>query len=130
MRNTQQVRKPLSGLESKVMQVVWAHTEITAEQVREALGREHPLKEATVRTLLRRLEEKGYVMHNVQGRTYFYRGLQQPQRVAVHGLRQLLDRFCGGSVEQLLLGMVDEQVISAKELSELARKISARRKDR
>ena len=130
MRNTQQVRKPLSGLETKVMQVVWAHTAVTAEQVREALEHEHPLKEATIRTLLRRLEEKGYVMHEVQGRTYLYRGLQKPERVAAHGLRQLLDRFCGGSVEQLLLGMVDEEVISAKELSELARKISARRKER
>src|SRR5688572_33299749 len=113
MRNTQQARKPLSGLESKVMKIVWAQPAITAEQVRESLESEHPLKEATVRTLLRRLEEKGYVTHEVQGRTYFYRGLQKPASVAVHGLRQLLDRFCGGSVEHLLLGMVDEQVISA-----------------
>ena len=128
MRNTQQVRKPLSGLESKVMQIVWAHTAVSAEQVREALEPEHPLKDATVRTLLRRLERKGYVMHEVQGRTYLYGGLQKPESVAIHGLRQLLDRFCGGSVEHLLLGMVDEQVISTKELSELARKISARRK--
>ena len=130
MRNTQESRKALSELENKVMQIVWAHAAVTAEQVREALQREHPLKDATVRTLLRRLEEKGYVVHEVQGRTYLYRGLQKQQTVAVHGLRQLLDRFCGGSVEHLLLGMVDEQVISAKELSELARKISARRKHR
>jgi predicted transcriptional regulator len=128
MRNTQQVRKPLSALESKVMQIVWAHTAVSAEQVREGLEREHPLKEATIRTLLRRLEEKGYVMHEVQGRTYIYRGLQKPESVAVHGIRQLLHRFCGGSVEQLLLGMVEEKVISANELSELARRISARRK--
>jgi len=127
MRNTK-VRKPLSALESKVMQIVWAQTAVSAEQVREALDREHPLKETTVRTLLRRLEEKGYVEHEVQGRTYIYRGLHKPETVAVHGIRQLLDRFCGGSVEQLLLGMVDEKVISAGELSELARRISTRRK--
>lgn len=110
------------------MQFVWSAGAVSAEQVREGLLSEHPMKEATARTLMRRLEEKGYVTHVVEGRTYIYRGLERPQTVAAHGIRQLLERFCGGSVEQLLLGMVDEKVISATELKELARKISARQK--
>ena len=64
------------------------------------------MKDATVRTILRRLEEKGYVTHRVEGRTYIYRGLERPEKAAVSAIRQLLDRFCGGSVEQLLVGMV------------------------
>ena len=110
------------------MQFVWGHGSVSAEQVREALKAEHPMKEATARTLMRRLEDKGYVAHEVKGRTYIYQGLHRPQSVAAHGIRQLLDRFCGGSVEQLLLGMVDEKVVSATELKELAKKISERQK--
>ena len=57
----------LGDLERDVMQLVWAHAPITAEVVRERLSRR--LKESTVRTVLRRLEDKGYVRHTVDGRT-------------------------------------------------------------
>jgi predicted transcriptional regulator len=55
-----------------------------------------------------------------------YRGLERPENVAINGLRQLLERFCGGSVEQLLVGMVDQEVISPRELKRLAEKITQR----
>jgi predicted transcriptional regulator len=87
------------------------------------------MKDATVRTILRRLEEKGYATHRVDGRTYIYSGAEQPQNVAVRAVRQIIDRFCSGSVEELLVGMVDDEVIGRRELESLARKI-ARRKDK
>src|ERR1700688_1984129 len=51
----------LGDLEREVMHLVWANAPITAEAVRERLSR--PLKESTVRTVLRRLEDKGYTTH-------------------------------------------------------------------
>ena len=63
----------LGDLEREVMQLVWANGPVTAEAVREKLSR--PLKESTVRTVLRRLEDKGYTTHTVDGRTY-----QMPNR--------------------------------------------------
>jgi BlaI family penicillinase repressor len=110
------------------MQFVWSHGPASSEQIREGLAASRPMKDATVRTILRRLEEKGYLTHRVEGRTYIYRGLERPEKAAVSAIRQLLDRFCGGSVEQLLVGMVDQDVISSRELTELARKIKDRRK--
>jgi BlaI family transcriptional regulator, penicillinase repressor len=124
MRNDQLSGKPLSHLETLVMQFIWAHGDSTSESIREGLSGEHPMKDATVRTILRRLEEKGYVTHRVDGRTYIYSGIKRPEKVAVGALRQLLDRFCGGSVERLLVGMVDQKVISPRELKELAEKIN------
>ena len=121
-------RKPLSDLEAKVMRFVWSYGPSTSEQVRSGLEGEHPMKEATARTLLRRLEKKGYVTHHVDGRTYIYRGVERPENVAVSALRQVLDRFCSGSLEKLLVGMVDQEVITSKELNELARKIDQRQK--
>lgn len=129
MRNQKISRpKPLSELESLVMRFLWGHAPVTAEQVRDGLAAQHPMKDATVRTVLRRLEEKGYVSHHVDGRTFLYSGKDRPEKVAAGAIRQLLDRFCGGSVEQLLIGMVDHEVITPDELSDLARKIEKRRK--
>src|SRR5689334_4191789 len=101
-------RKPLSELEHLVMDVVWARGPVTAEAVREALAQRHPMKESTVRTILKRVEEKGYVRHRVDGRTHVYSGVDAPQSVAAKAVRQIIERFCEGSVEQLLLGMVND----------------------
>ncbi len=120
-------RKPLSGLEHLVMSVVWDRGSATGEEVREALATRHPMKESTARTVLTRLEEKGYLTHSVDGRTNVYRGLDAPQSVAAGAVRQIIERLCGGSVEQLLIGMVDDEVLSERELQRLAQKIARRK---
>jgi BlaI family penicillinase repressor len=111
------------------MEVVWERTSATAEDVRLALADRHLMKESTVRTMLKRLEDKGYVEHRVDGRTNVYRGIDAPQNVAAKAVRQIIERFCGGSVEQLLVGMVNNDVVGEQELQRLAQRI-ARRKDR
>ncbi len=127
MRSTESEspKRALSELEREVMQVVWARGSSTADEVRQRLetgGR--ALKDSTVRTILRRLEEKAFVDHEVDGRTYVYRPLVRPRRAAVQAVRQIVDRFCGGSVEELLLGLVDDEVVSREQLGRLAEMIS------
>jgi len=109
------------------MDVIWKRSSATAEDVREALAGRHPMKDSTARTVLTRLEEKGYLTHRVEGRTNIYRGLTAPQNVAVRAVRQIIDRFCGGSIEQLLVGMVDDQVLDEQELERLAKRIARQR---
>src|SRR5579883_1869024 len=70
----------LGELEHEVMQLVWAHGPITAEEVRERLSRR--LKESTVRTVLRRLEDKGYTTHTVDGRTYVYQAARSEEHTS------------------------------------------------
>ncbi len=111
------------------MEVIWRRRAATAEEVRGELAERHPMKESTARTILKRLEEKGYVGHRVEGRTNVYRGIEGPQNVAARAVRQIIERFCGGSVEQLLVGMVNDDVVGERELERLAQRI-ARRKDR
>ena len=65
--------------------------------------------------------------HQVEGRTYLYRAADQRQNVAADAVRGIVDRFCGGSVEQLLVGLVDNDVIDSEELEQLARKIALRK---
>jgi BlaI family transcriptional regulator, penicillinase repressor len=129
MFSARKPRKPLSELEHLVMEVVWGKTSCTAEEVRTALAERHPMKESTVRTMLKRLEEKGYARHRVEGRTNIYSGMDAPQNVAAKAVRQIIERFCGGSVEQLLVGMVANDVVDEQELQRLAKRIAGR-KDR
>ena len=117
-------RKPLSPLEHEIMEVVWSRESITADQVREALAGRRALKDSSIRTMLRRLEDKGYLGHKVESRTYVYRALEVPTNVAVGVVRQVIDRFCGGSVERLLVGMVENEVLDKKELKRLAEKLA------
>jgi predicted transcriptional regulator len=118
----------LSNLEQIVMRVLWDHGSATSEDIRQTLEKTHYMKESTCRTILRRLEEKGYVKHRVEGRTNIYTGVEQPENVAAKAVHHIIDRFCGGSVEQLLVGLVDSEMIGKDELKELAQKIARRRK--
>jgi BlaI family penicillinase repressor len=111
----------LGELEHTVMQLVWSRGPITAEDVREQLPRK--LKESTVRTVLRRLEAKGYVSHLVDGRTYVYRAVEARERVAAKAVKRVVDWFCNGSVEEVLVGMVDAKMVDRAQLLALADKI-------
>lgn len=122
-------KPPLSDLENKVMTIIWEQSQATAELVRTKLDQNQPVKDSTVRTILRRLEEKGYVSHVTEGRTYVYSPTDASQNVAADAVRGIIERFCNGSVEDLLVGMVDREVVSPKELQELAKRIAAE-KDR
>ena len=119
--------KSLGELEQLVMDHVWSHGPCSAEACREAFAATRPMKDSTVRTILRRLEEKGYLTHQVDGRTYIYCATEARRSVAARAVKQIVDRFCAGSVEQLLVGMVENQVLSRKELRQLARKVSERK---
>ena len=112
----------LGDLERDVMQLVWAKGPITAEAVREQLPRR--LKESTVRTVLRRLGEKGYVGHTVEGRTYVYQATEARGRVAARAVQRIVDWFCNGSVDEVLVGMVDTAMLDRKRLRMLTDRMS------
>ena len=117
-------RPSLAPLENDVMQVVWDEGKVTADSVRSTLESTHDLKDSTVRTILRRLEAKGYVRHEIEGRAYVYEAAVEPHSVAAEQVQGIVDKLCSGSVEDLLVGMVDDSMITPKKLRELADKIS------
>jgi predicted transcriptional regulator len=116
-------RRPLTELQQAILDVIWARRSATSEEVRAALRPRHPLKDSSVRTLLRRLEARGYLSHRTEGKVFVYRAQVRPRRMAARAVRHIIDRFCAGSVEQFLVGMVDEKVLSIRELERLARKV-------
>lgn len=111
----------LGELEREVMQLVWNGGDVTAESIREQLERKP--KESTVRTVLRRLEDKGYVTHTVSGRTFIFRAAASRQDVAARAVQGIVDWFCNGSLEDVLVGMADARMLDAQTLQQLAERI-------
>jgi BlaI family penicillinase repressor len=116
-------KRPLTDLQRAILDFLWAEGPGTSEAVRDALRPRHPLKDSSVRTLLRRLEARGYVSHRLEGKVFVYRADVPPASLAARAVRHIIEQFCAGSVEQFVLGMVDEKVLSSRELTRLAQKV-------
>jgi predicted transcriptional regulator len=112
----------LGDLEREVMELVWKHAPVSADTVQKQLAR--PLKESTVRTVLKRLEDKGYLEHTVENRTFLYSATEGRAVAAARAVKAIVDRFCNGSMEDVLLGLVDAEILEQRELQRLAEKIA------
>jgi BlaI family penicillinase repressor len=119
---------PLGDLEHELLTLLWKHGAMTAVAVRNALNRD--LKDATIRTVLRRLEEKRYVSHTVDKGTFIYTAKETQDRAAAKAVKGIVDRFCGGSLERMLLGLVEASVIQPKQLDALVGKVTRSLKTR
>ena len=121
------LKPKLSELENSVMSVLWRLSEATAEKVRLALKTSPELKDSTIRTILKRLENKGYVKHRTEKRTYVYSPTEDSSGVAAEAVEGIIEQFCNGSLEHLLVGMVEREVVSPDKLEALAKKIAKAR---
>lgn len=127
---TPRVRPPLTDLENEIMQIIWSRGPSSVEAVYEALPPSRKLKESSVRTILRRLEKKRYLFHEIRARAYIYSAGEAPRKVAARAVRQIIERFCHGSVEELVMGMVDAEVLSSEEMARLTALARRHRKEK
>lgn len=123
-------QKGLGELEQQVMEFLWHNGPSTGDAVRAAIGKDRPLTDSTIRTVLRRLEAKQYVRHQMDGRQFLYSSVREPRKVAAEAVRSVLRNFCRGSLEELLTGLVDHRVVDSAELRRLAERIEVQEKKR
>lgn len=123
-------QKSLGDLEQQVMEFLWCNGPSTGDVVRAAVSKDRSLTDSTIRTVLRRLEAKQYVKHQMDGRQFVYSSSREPRKVAAEAVRSALRNFCRGSVEELLTGMVDHRVVGSTELRRLAEKIETLEKSK
>ncbi|HEY7928785.1 MAG TPA: BlaI/MecI/CopY family transcriptional regulator [Steroidobacteraceae bacterium] len=112
----------LGELERQVLQLIWNTGDVTADQVRQALDR--PLKESTVRTVLGRLERKGYLVHQVDQRTFIYRAAKPRAQVAARAVKRIADWFCNGSLDEVVVGMVEAKLLDRRDLQRIVDKVT------
>lgn len=109
----------LTRRESQIMTVLWELGSATADEVRAALPDEP--HDSTVRTLLRVLENKGYVKHNVRGKAYVYRAVVKRASAERKAVRSMLQRFFGGSAEALVQRLIEDEQLTPEQLDQLGR---------
>lgn len=127
------VRKPHSPLEREVLEILWSKGECSAETVRLTFGSERELSDSAVRTVLRRLVDKGFASYRRDGRRYLYRSSMAPSEALAVSIRHVLGRLSDSGAGDLVTGMVDSDMLSASELARLRERIDQaerRRKER
>src|ERR1043165_2232137 len=99
------------------MAVLWSRGSGTVAEVRDVLSDD--LAYTTVLTVLRTLEDKGYVEHKNEGKAHRYAPLVEPAVAGKSALARILDTMFGGSPELLLTQLVSDRRVDRKKLREL-----------
>jgi BlaI family transcriptional regulator, penicillinase repressor len=120
----------LGKMQLRIMQVLWQHREATARQITEELSRTRPIAHSTVQTLLRQMEAKGAVCHDVQERVFVFRPLYQQSEVSESVALDLLNRVFEGSVYGLVAHLFKNESVSPEELTRLRELIDAQQQER
>ena len=114
-------------LELLVLEQLWHHGEATVVQVHEALSRDRRVAPTTVSTILRRMEEKGFVTHRTEERRFLYRPLFERNELRQSMVGDLVEQLFGGSTAELMSHLVDEGQLDRKQLDRLRKLVDAKK---
>jgi len=118
----------LGRLELQIMNVVWEKGKATVHDVKDTLGQGRKPAYSTILTMMRKLEAKGYLDHDVDDRTYVYRPVISQQAARRGILGDIVDRLFEGSPSLLLNSLVEQDRISEKEIKKTKKLIKERGK--
>lgn len=124
MSNPHREMPELTPAQGEIMDIVWERGEVSASDVRRALARTRAVARNTVRTLLERMEEKGWIIHREQGRTFLYSAAQPRQATIGQKVREVVETVCGGSAETLVTALLDYRGLSSGELERIRRMLA------
>lgn len=110
---------PLSAAQREIMNVVWERGEVSARDMREALSQTREVARNTVRTLLERMEEKGWLVHREQDRTFLYSAARPREETVGQKVIEVIDQVCGGSPEALMTAILDYRGLTSAELNRI-----------
>ncbi len=112
----------LTERELEIMQVFWDDSEQTATQVRDRLSdRGRDLAYTTVATLIRILNDKGFLKQMNADRPFVFRPVRSFEEVSDNLLNDLVQRVFRGSREQLLVSLLDQRRLTKDEREMLER---------
>ena len=105
------------------MKIIWQLEEATVRDVYEALLERRKIAYTTVMTMMKILEQKGYLKKSQEERAYLYQPARPKKQVIRGMVREFVDRVFNGSAEPLLLHLVEDRRLTEKELREIQRMI-------
>jgi len=105
------------------MKIVWRREQATVREVYEELLELRKIAYTTVMTVMRTLEQKGYLKSSQDERAYVY-APTHPQSQIIKGMvREFVDRVFNGSAERLVAHLLEDRRLTEPELREIARMI-------
>jgi BlaI family penicillinase repressor len=120
----------LGRLQFRIMHVLWDKTRAHARDITETLNCSEPVAHSTVQTLLRQLEAKGAIGHDVEDRTFVFFPKLIEEQVKQSATHELVERVFGGDVRSLVAHLLRHEKLSQTELNELRRLIEHHRESR
>ena len=118
-------RLMLHKRELQIMNIIWENGQATVRDVYETLLAKERVAYTTVSTMLNSLEEKGFLRHDADGRTYVYKPLVAKEEVSQGMLQDLLERLFDGSTEMLLNTLVKVKNLSKDDLEQLWQRVAS-----
>lgn len=115
--------RAMSPAETEILRLVWQLSAATVQQVHEALPAGRKVAYKTVQTLLRRLEEKGYLAHKIEGKAHVFCPAVKRETVVKRTVLDFLDRLFGGDPKPLMHFLAKDGHIDTKDIEELRRLI-------
>ena len=120
---TQNKLPALSPSETEILRLVWQLDKATVQDVCDKLPARRKIAYATVQTLLRRLEKKGYLNHKIRGKAHVFFAAVKSEKVIKRSVGDFLDRLFGGDPVPLMQYLAEHDKISANDIEELKRLI-------
>jgi predicted transcriptional regulator len=114
---TQRKTERLTPLELEIMQVLWETGAANVQTVQQRLKRE--LAYTTVQTMLNILHRKGKVKRTLKDRAYFYKPAVSRRQVVRQTVNDLVEHLFGGSVENLVMSLVETKHLTAEKMAQL-----------
>ena len=114
----------LTDAEARVMSVLWQKERAAVADVVAALKKKRTVSYSTVQTILRILEDKGYVTHEKVARAFIYRPRVDERQARRRALKHLVARMFNGSPSLLVLNVLEDDQIEPHELSRLKQLIA------
>ena len=115
--------KAMSPSETEILRLVWQLGEATVQQIQDALPANRKVAYKTVQTLLRRLEDKGYLTHKVEGKAHVFGPAVKREAVVKRTVLDFLDRLFGGDPRPLMQFLAEEGHIDTQDIEELKKLI-------
>jgi BlaI family transcriptional regulator, penicillinase repressor len=117
----------LGDLQLRLLKVLWEQPSASVAEVHQALGPKAGLAYTTIATMLRKMEARGLVAHDTEGRRFLYRAAVTPNAVTRGMADDLLERLFEGRLADLVSHLLSTREVTQEELDELERLIAERK---
>ena len=120
----------ISDAEWEVMKIFWEHGALASRDVYARLSQEQPWAHATVKTLLRRMVEKGWLSYTPVGNSFLYRPAVSKQKGLRSAIKRFSERVLGGALAPLVAYYTEKKQLTPEDVAELERLLERHRREK